>query len=249
MELDTASAYVDLDALFDTRAATLIEFGAAAMERCFTLDYYHRISDEFEGIPTEDFQAAYRARNVLTLKRAMVTPIVRLIQNFARQTQIARETSPFQCTPSLDVNLLPYQLDATAKKHILSGIRAVTRGCIDIRLIETPLTELLPSVVKQNYVMLFMYSYWEWLDAQSVNGGFAKTTCPAVTLAGPKLLKSKDALRQLTTVKPFTAVETYTAPFIKLELISPEYFSVDIERYVRAQIKAEEKTAPPPASS
>lgn len=230
MELKLATIYVDLDSLFDTRAAVMAQFGMDIVEKNITGDYYERVYDEFEDIDPEAWKEAYASRNSNTLREAMVTPVARILHMFGKQTIAALIGSPFRRQPKVVINTYPYKLGHASIEAIISGVKAVTKGVLDIEVITVPLDVLTPSYVKTNYVTMVMYSYWEWLEVHSLNRNLVDEQCPAVTLIGPRLVKSKEAALKLTGQDVFTAIETYAGLFIKLQLHPIDVFCVDIDR-------------------
>lgn len=230
MDLQTSAIYVDLDSLFDTRLAVLHNLGIKGLDRVITSQYYDRTYDEFEGIETEIFKEAYEKRNLDTLVNALITPVARHLYQFGRQTLIALVASPYRRQPKVVVNIHPYVLSPESEHFIINGVRAVTKNIMDVELISVPLESLTPSYVKQNYVQMVMYAYWEWLECHAANGLLAETQCPEVTLIGPQLVKSKKAALELKGVDVFATIESYTSLFIKLTLSPVSLFCVDLDR-------------------
>jgi len=230
MDFEASTIYVDIDALFDTRAATLNTFGLEQARVAIASGYYDRLYDEFEGIDRASYLEAYQKRNVLTLKDAMVTPVARMIYLFAKQTLEALVASPYRRQPKVFLNVYPYQLEEETVRYIVAGLRAVTKNTIDVEVGYLTLEEITPRYVKQNYAVMVMYEYWNWLEVHAQNENLTQTQCPQVTLIGPRLVKSKEAAQKLSGQDVFTAIETYTGLFIKLQLYPVNVFCVDLNR-------------------
>ena len=229
-EFETASIYVDLDSLFDTRLATIHQFGLEKVAEVLSNGYFSRISDEFEGIDTETFQKAYQKRNALTLKNALITPVVELISQFAKQTLVALVSSPFRRQPKVSVNVYPYEIPEEAISSIIAGLRSVTNKLLDIEVISLSPEEVTPAFIKQNFVMVVMYDYVKWLDIHSENKNLLNTQCPQVMLIAPRLLKSKEVLRQVRLDTAIDALEKHTSIFINLMLYPVQTFCVNMDR-------------------
>lgn len=229
-EFETASIYVDLDSLFDTRLATIHQFGIEKVAETLKGEYFTRISDEFDGIETELFQKAYQDRNAHTLKNALITPVVELITQFAKQTLIALVSSPFRRQPKVSVNTYPYQLPEEAISGIIAGLRSATNELLDIEVISLSLEEVTPSYIKKNFVMVVMYDYVKWLDIHSENKNLLNTQCPQVMLIAPRLLKSKEVLRQVRLDTAVEALEKHASIFINLMLYPVQTFCVNMDR-------------------
>lgn len=230
MDFEASTIYVDIDALFDTRAATLNKFGIERAKVAIASNYYDRIYDEFEGIETDTYFKAYQSRDVLTLKDAMVTPVARMIYLFAKQTLEALVSSPYRRQPKVFLNTYPYRLEEETVRYIVAGLRAITKNIIDVEVGYLTLEEMTPRYVKQHYAVMVMYAYWDWLEVHAQNQNLTQTQCPQVTLIGPRLVKSKEAAQKLSGQDVFTAIETYTSLFIKLQLYPVNIFCVDLNR-------------------
>lgn len=233
IEFEHSSFYTDLDSLFDMRLVTLYQLGVNVAEEAVSGGYFNRVVDEFEGIDTETFEKAYAARDADTLKQAMVTKVIDLIQIFIKHTMVALVNSPYRRQPRIVVNTHPYDLSEQMEKSIILGLVAATRNMADVELISLPMEMVTPSYVKENFAQMAMYHYNTWLDIHSENKNFADTQCPTVTLFGPGLFRSKEAMKNMGETDVFEVLEAYAAIFVKLSIIQPRIFSVDYDRLKR----------------
>lgn len=235
-DFEIATCYIDLDTLFDTRMATIHQFGLEAVEKTYKGGYCDRISDEFDGVDTDKFNEAYRNRNIETLKQAMITPVVEVILQFAKQTLVALVSSPFRRQPKVIINIYPYKLSDEAVVSIITGMRIATERLMDIEVINMSPEELTPEYVKANFILMAMYDSIGWLDIHSKNQNLVKTQCPQVTLIAPELFRSKEALRTISVEMATTAIEKHASLFIKLILYPMRTFCIDMNR-MKASIK------------
>lgn len=229
-----STIYVDLDSLFDTRLSTLYQLDSQCVEGLLKHGYFGRDYDEFEGVDVEAYQKAYRARDASTIHHSSITDVPRIILYFAEQTLKARASTPFVTQPRLHLNLYPYTLPDEAVKAIMDGLKIVTKGLIDIEIINRPLEDITPSYVKETYAMMVMYEYWEWLEIHAANKNFETTFCPEITLIGPAIVRSKEAWEKVKAVDIYPIIEQYSSMFIKLMLYPVTTFSVNIERMVKS---------------
>ena len=229
--MEQASIYIELDALLDTRLATLFQLDPNKTQQTIQGGYFSRLYDEFEGFETEVFKQAYAQRNLSTLKDAVATQAVDFINFFSAQTLKALVTSPFRRQFRAVVNVYPYPLDDAVIPLLIQGLRAATKRMIDIEVVYLPLEEVSPQLLKSHYAVAVMYAYWDWLEVHSLNRNLEKVQCPEITLIGPALLKSKEAAHQLKEIDPFQVLERYTEPYIKLRLYPAEKFSYDFRRH------------------
>ena len=229
-ELENSTIYVELDALFDTRAGTLASFGTEASARAILKGYYQRQVDVFEGIDPDEFKTRYAARDRITLKNSLVSPIVRQIQRFVHQTVTAAINSPYRRQAKVVLNTYPYILTPDDELSIITGLIACTNELADIELVYLPLSEITPDYVKAHYVRMIMYAYWDWLEVHSVTKALADSRCQTVSLFGPQLVKSLEAEKQLRGINAYAAIEELTGRFIQLCLLPISEYCVDLVR-------------------
>lgn len=229
-DFETASIYVDLDSLLDTRMGTLYQFGIKAVEKTVASGYYERRYDEFEGVDTEVFKKAYAERNAATLLNSMVTTVCELVTNFGKQTLLALVSTPLRRQPKVFLNVYPYVLGEDVQLLLIAGLKQATEGLLDIEVGYMAPEELTPDYVKSHFLQVIMYSYWEWLEIHAQNGNFEKTQCPQVTLFGPAIVQSKEAYKALEGQNVFNALEAYSSLFIKLQLLPVKMYCVDLIR-------------------
>lgn len=232
---DFSTIYVDLDSLFDTRLSTLYKLDSQRVAGLLKNGYFSRDYDEFDGYDVETYHKAYQQRDASTIHHSSVTDVPRIILYFAEQTLKARASTPFVKQPRLHLNIYPYVLPEEAIVAIVEGVKLVTKGLIDIEIIDTPLEQITPSYVKKTYAMLVMYEYWNWLEIHAANRNFESTFCPEITLIGPAIVRSKTAWEQVKTVDIYPIIEQYSSMFIKLTLYPVTTFCVNIERMVKAK--------------
>lgn len=231
MELETASVYVDMDSLFDTRIATLQKFGIDVVAKNLSSGYYGRVSDEFEGIDQAQYLEAYNNRDKRTLFEAMVTPVSEILKNFAKRTLVALVASPYRRQPKVVVNLYPYRLTESEIKNLIAALAVVTDSLLDIEVTYKSMDELTPSYMKSTFVQVVMYHYKDWLEYHAKNENLIKTQCPNLIMVGPMLLASKEAARKVEGFDIFEAMESYSSVFVKLVLHPVNQFCVDLLRF------------------
>ena len=231
MELGPSSLYVDIDALFDTRAGVLSSFGPDAVARAIADGYYLRETDEFSGIERDAFKARYARRDRTTLYESLTTPIVSQIRKFVHQTTMAAINSPYRKYAHIVLNTYPYVLNDDEQQNQILGLRAITKNQADIELIHEPLETLTPQYVKQHFVRLIMYAYWEWLEIHARSKALIESRCQSISLLGPRLMTSSEAVTQLRGTDAFTAIEKLTGCFINLCLLPVSEYCVDLPRF------------------
>lgn len=233
MSKETIGIYVDLDSLMDTRLAVLFDIDPLIAEKNLEQGFLSREYDEFVDIETSFFKERYSKRDKRILKKAVVTKIPEIILYFANQTIKAYNASPMSKIPKLVINTFPYSLMESEITNLILAMRAITKDRIDIQIVEKPPELITPNYFKNDFAFVVMYHYVEWLEIHSINQNLVKTQCPEITLLGPAMVKSKEALEELKGVKIYEAIETYTSPYFKLILYPTSYFSADIAKFMK----------------
>lgn len=228
--------YVDLDSLFDTRLATLHLLDPEKTLPLLRESYFKRDYDEFEGYDTEQYKNAWKTRDQETIRNSVVTDVPRLILFFAEKTLRARSSTPLVAQPLLHLNIHPYKLPESAINSIIHGVKLLTKGLIDIEVIDTPISQLTPKHIKERYTTMVMYEYWEWLEYHAQQKNFDNVFCPEITLIGPAIVRSKEAWEEVKVIDIYKVIEQYSSMFIKLTLYPVTTFSVNIERMVRKDV-------------
>lgn len=238
MELEKAVIYIDLDSLFDTRMATLLKLGADKIEKNIPHGYYERHADSFIDVADEDFAKAYQARDEETLRLAVITPVMGHVCDFIRRTNVATTTTPFERDPKVIINTYPYQLSDVMISSIVEGVKIVTKGSADIEAQSLSFEALTPSYIKKNFVQMVMYHYAHWAEVNLANESLLKEQCSMVQLVGPMLMKSKEAVKEMSGVNVYAATQNYFRPFINLTLFPVNFFCADMNR-MKAMVKKE----------
>lgn len=229
-ELNNSTVLIELDALLDTRLATVASFGDSALDALFQSDYHNRLMDSFPGVDKAAYDLAYSKRDKTILKNAIITPIAEMIKEFTFNTLKQLLNSPFHYQPKILVNIHPYKLTDSEISILMSSLIAITNKKADIQVIDVAYKDITPSYVKNHISIMVLYEYYKWLEIHSLNEKFKKVTCPEVTLIGPALIFT-DQASQITDIKEsFEAVQTLAAPLIGLRLVPVENFSMVFKR-------------------
>lgn len=229
---------VELDALLDSRASILFKMNPDAFEKILKKDYFKRRVDIFENIDNDLYKELYSKRNKEVLKNSIITNIGEMMKEFCQTTLDNTLKTPFHLTPKLIINVFPYDLLEEELNIIVKGVAAVTNGIADIEIVNMSPEQLTPTYVKSKLSVLVLYDYWTWLETHSLNENFRKTTCPDVSLIGPRISFVKDFQVKEGDTDPFEAATELAAPIISLSLIDIIHFCFSAESLVK------EKTNP-----
>lgn len=237
---------IELDCIFDTRLAVLTQLGDEVLSNNFNKDYYTRESDTFKGIGYEEFRSKYNARDKVTLKHALVTPLLSLVNDFVKATMDNVNNSPFHMKPAVLVNTYPYVLTTDEEAIIVQAIVQVTKGLCDIECVNLSPEKLTPLYLKLNLTIAIMYDYETWLETHALSGAWGRTTAPDVTVIAPMVSTIEQTRPVADFVDAFETLAAQAAPFVCLKFFPIEHFSLVIKPEsfieVNESLKTESKT-------
>lgn len=227
-----ARLMVSLDALLDTRASLIARMAPEHLDEIMTSGYHERLVDEFPRIDVEEFKKLYEARDASLLANSMVTPIWRRIHQFTKQTALALASGAFKRIPVIVINVHPYILSDIQQATIAKAVDYYTESMAEVEFTSMSYEEIGPKFLADNFIEVIFYDYWKWLDANFLNSKFDTEICPQIRMIGPSLVQSTQALRLLENLDYTEAIESHFRAYVKLELIPPYMFSVDMRRIV-----------------
>lgn len=223
--------YVDLDCLLDTRLGTVNLIDQQIAEDILLKNIYHsRDQDLFEGIDRELFKKKYSERDTETLSNSLLTNIVPLIKHLVSQLNEQAIQRPFHDGGKVIVNCFPYKLASEEISEIEKAITVWLGSTAPIVLINKPLDEITPKYCKENFALMFMYSYNDWMEVNA--NGFLEVQIPEISLFSPAIYFEKkpteDEMKKLIkdSMHPLEAVEFAASPLISLVLVDVKYFSI-----------------------
>lgn len=233
--------YIDLDSLFDTRLGTLGLVNEALIPLALDQNYMGREQDVFSLLKKETFKQLYDLRDVETLKLSPITSCFKLLNDLVLNTLKIALDSPDCTGAKIYLNIYPYKLSDEEIGDLMDLVVTSTKNQVQVEVIFKAPDELTVDYCEQHLVVLVMYDYNTWLEANVLNGGFKKKNLTDLMLVAPKLYLHKvptpKDLREigLKGMTPFKAVTILASPMIRLELMDVEVFSVDLSEYAKAK--------------
>lgn len=231
-DVQYSTMFVELDCLLDTRLALLFQMCPDKIAGLLDSGYIDRDQDVFPDVDMKQFKKLYRRRDKSLLKNAVVTPVKRLMLEFATETQHNSISTPFKMLPKLVINSYPYVLSDEEAGVIITAVIASTYEKADVSMVYIPMEEITPSYVKQNLSLLVMYDHQAWLEHHASAGNFTNVICPEVGMMGPALYQhSQPTAKDHAKAKELGttlhgAFEKTAAPFIALKVMPTRCFSV-----------------------
>jgi len=229
-EIIPSRLLVDLDSIFDTRLSVLYSISPDLAEQAIKSGYLNRVSNKYPDISVETFNERYKVRTKADLKNALVTPIIKIISDFAYTTISNSISGPIKERPVIILNTYPYVLSEDEKKLFINLLFTITKTYAEIEIINFSPDDITPKYLKDNINLVVMYSGLDWLDLHASKDHFKKTICPDIGLISPATLDyypSDTKLVELTKlgVELFEGIEKTASPLIALSLINVSNFS------------------------
>lgn len=159
--------YVTLDALLDTRLATLATLSpeGAAMALLGT-KYHTRKSNDFTelcGVSREAFDEAYAKRDARIVKHSRMTYIPKLVARIMKDLEIQAVEGNDINEPFVDVNVWPYELSDGDKEALRAAVGHFTALETRVNIIDVPIKHMTPTRLFASYGGAVMYEWRDWM--------------------------------------------------------------------------------------
>lgn len=203
------SIYIELDAILDTRLATISRINQEAATRMLGNEaYYKRLSDEFwlidPTITEQAYKDMYAARNWETLQAArpsgLLVELINVVQGLEKRIMVG---DPEISKLNIDVNIYPYDLNEEEIAGILDSIKEYCGVDTTIAHVNIPYSKISTEHIrKANWAILYMYNFFEWESAYFPTLKEKPHGVPSVSLVVPDLIRSLSMLAELEKEKP-----------------------------------------------
>lgn len=236
----THVVHVELDALLDTRIATVARIRPKQAAKLLHPDYRARHSDQFSklvmGLTDEEYQQAYRKRGFETLQLARPTDIVVVLSDIVKDLQSQLDNgSPIVQSVKVEVNYWPYDLTFEEVEEFRVAVKELCQIMADVEMVSLPLGSLNYEWIRASkYSVMVIYNWQEWfLEAHR---GYTERPvgCPRVTMIAPALVVDSNELRSDKKfylpngryVDPFDATTMNSADLIGFNFLAASAFSL-----------------------
>lgn len=229
----TKGFYLGLNEVLDTRASTIKCLRPDLHDDIIRNNYHNRKGDFFAGIPPEEFNAKYAAQEFDLLEDATMSNVFQFLhpQIADFMTEAIAAEIPAKDLPMLDVNIWPYELNREEIASLRSLIYIKTGGIIGVNMIDVPLAKLTPSKCSDNYHMMMMYRYDEYINMHS--HALIESPVPTLLIIGPMVYFNTDPETNEETVDQIAhginsllILEASLAPRIGLKFVNIDIFSI-----------------------
>lgn len=222
--------YTEIDAILDTRIATVAKISADLAVKVLLGNYHDRDSDNFKHVDKTTYKAAYKARDTETMKLAAPTEGINMMRDIIAGMLRESQTDPSHTKVKLVVNCYPYRLDKDEKEVLSEVLTELTDWQVEVELVYIPLEFLTPSYCKSQFKFMFTYEYEIWLEMHTEE--FRHVRMPEVTYFAPAIyftqVPTEKELASLEkgTPHPMESTELLMNQFVNLQLIDIKYFCI-----------------------
>lgn len=233
--MSDARIYVSLDALLDTRYATIKKIAGDVGEQIVSKWYHTRVVDRFGRTDTpltdEAYRAAYNARDEDTLKLSTMTFVPQYLINLVSK-YTANLGKPLMAGMfDVSINIWPYDLSEERTSELKSIMRTYTADVANVDVVSIPDDKLTLEFIASQYNICFMYNFDEWLTLHMEE--FKKKPIPQVSFLTPKLhLPTASDSDIIKSVKDDTSFEG--ASVLLRGLLAVYFMDVRLFSYVTA---------------
>lgn len=180
---------VELDAILDTRLATLAKINPeAAVKTANDLRYYDRLIDDFVevcGVTKEEFREAYKNRDVEVLQNSVMTEIILILNELTLKLEMEANDTPFVSNVIVELNVFPYQLDEDDRLAIAEAVMMRCGHSTEVKCVFYHPKEMTPQAIKNRYSGMFIYNFRDWMEHHVE--AFKSFSMPRVTVMAPAL--------------------------------------------------------------
>ena len=240
MTVQNEAILIEIDTILETRLGTVDLLNREWAEKLAMSEYRHRLSDDFNlFVPEIDmdlYKKTYAKRDWEVLAHSAPTEFsVDLTRILDELLFDPKRISP-NATTEIHVNIYPYDLTDAEKIEMVQAIHEITATVFYIKLVNIPSYSITFETIKaNNWVAIFAYDLnlilSNMITMESIKG---KLRCNNVMLYTPHITFNFDELKKTveeTTAmgekfEPFMHTSLLLAPFISLEFVSSEYYSL-----------------------
>lgn len=226
---DSYRILVDLDALLDTRLATLATMDVELANKVGqSLEYYNRYSDDLSlidpNVNSNEFKDRYLKRNETILSYALMTDVLHLVCLGLQSMldNIQRGISPRDTR--VEINTAEYRLSQSQRKYIEAAVLHHIPFEVDVKLVSLGLYNLNPAYLRTNYKEWYTYNIEPWLVIHEQDILAKPSTEVQIVL--PKLSTSgNDPLAESFEIDPWLARELLFKPHLSLNYVDLRFFT------------------------
>lgn len=232
--------YVELDALLDTRIATLDSLDEYAVDRALRKGYVEREDDNFEIlteglIEQSTYEQAYQNRDQKILENARPTFALNFLQELLLEMDLQKTTTPFVDRITVIVNVWPYELTKDQRDVLVLSLGHYLPKETWVETTSISLNDLEPQYIKTHYDALMLYHFDAWFSLHAKT--LESVPLPQHTFYVPALLvkqypeqekkEIQNELSELGLANPFEYLTLAVSMHLGLEMLNVKIFSIN----------------------
>lgn len=207
-----------------------------ALEVTQKKDYYTRDEDKFatvaHGELSKDLMTKlYKAHLDDILENSLRTNILDFVKELSVEFIKQTFNTPFFDHLELNVNTYPIEFTDDQARNLIEGLIAHLGKGMSISVVNLPMTQLPPSIMKEQYVAVIMYDYAEWFNTHTEQ--IKKTPLREVGFYLPRIFHAgkpkQEYLEEAKRKKAdcFDLMTKIMTPYAVLQYLPIAFFSAD----------------------
>lgn len=212
-------------------------------------DFRRRITDDFDRFVPEinmaQYKASYDKRDWETLANSLPTELCEDLNRVLDEILFDRTRLNPGFTTEIHINTYPYDLYDNEVVDIIDSIREISRTIFFIKAVNIPpYTVTLKTIKDNNWKAMFVYDCNLYLNSMLTQEAVSlgKIRCNDTFLHAPQIALNYEELKNVVIQSelegkkfdPFIHLTLVTSPFIALEYVSSEYYSlVDVTTHAK----------------
>lgn len=224
--------HVELDALLDTRIATLLRMNPDLVEQALMSGYRERVSDVWSEIGLDvdqaEYDQLYRSRDVTTLKLARPTSIVPLLTDMTETLGRQAVEDPQIDKIGVEINVWPYEVSDLVMEAIEYAIKVWVSVDCEVTTVNYDRGSLTPELIDRNYAAVIFYDFDGWLAVH--DRALVDKRIPTVSVIAPALYRNGRPEEVVhddgSPVEPFAATELALVEYLTLVMKDATFFSL-----------------------
>ena len=247
---------IDLDALLDTRYATLKTQQPEVFEKIeHSPKYFLRTTDQWKDVHPEfnhrSLMLSYQGRNLDTIKASQITAIIRYVIDTVGNIKASILSGDPEVSGLFFVlNIYPYKIDSETLTELARfAIHQLGFPDIPIGFIDLPFEKISLDYLRDNSIYhWYCYHYQDWMNAQFNNiaegtekveiDGFAecKLYCPKLSDDQNKIDELMDTLLESVDIDQFALTKVAFSSIININFLPVSSFSrLDVNKLIMAE--------------
>lgn len=215
---------VDLDCIVDTRYGLLVQKWGGRVNAVDMQKYRERKTSrvwEHFGVPEDEWNTAYAARDVETLTHSAPTLLYINLSAIMAAAVMQAMSSPLHKKPTLTINVWPYKLEAWELDDITASVVDIVGDDVSVKCVNIDLRDLAPERIRQEFNGWIMYDFLSWMKVH--NEALAKSPMPDITFFIPSVInvgsESDEEVNQAGDGSPFSVMRATLSEFLLIDTI------------------------------